>query len=278
MTLTAPIILGLLTAVTWGAADFNGGLATKRSNPYGVVIVSHIISFLLLLLTTVFLGEPLPLIKEWLWAIGAGLFGAIGLLFLYRALADGRMIIAAPITAVIAAILSVLFGVFINGKPDSWMLLGFILAITAVWLISGDGQGIGKLNDLRLPIVSGLSFGVFYLCLERASQTSLLWPMVAMRIVSISSFLVYAIYSRQSWKPSRESITPIILCSILDTIGNASYVLSARMGRMDIAAVLGSLYPGATVLLAWLILKERISRIQTFGILLALGAIVILTI
>ena len=278
MTLTAPIIFGLLTAVTWGAADFNGGLATKRSNPYGVVIVSHIISFLLLLLITIFLGEPLPLPIEWLWASGAGFFGAIGLLFLYRALADGRMIIAAPITAVIAAILSVLFGVFINGKPDSWTLLGFIIAITAVWLISGDGQGIGKLNELRLPIIAGLSFGVFYLCLERASQTSLLWPMVAMRIVSISSFLVYAIYSRQSWKPSQESITPIILSSILDTIGNASYVLSARLGRMDIAAVLGSLYPGATVLLAWVILKERISRIQIFGILLALGAIVILTI
>ena len=115
---STPIIFGLLTALTWGAADFNGGLATKRSNPYGVVIISHIISFLLLLLLTVFLGEPIPLPQEWLWAIGAGFFGSIGLLFLYRALADGRMSIAAPITAVIAAILSVLFGIFINGKPD----------------------------------------------------------------------------------------------------------------------------------------------------------------
>ena len=158
------------------------------------------------------------------------------------------------------------------------MLLGFLVAITAVWLISGDGQGLGKLNDLRLPIIAGLSFGVFYLCLERASHISLLWPMVAMRIVSITGFLGYATYTRQSWKPSRESVTPIILSSILDTIGNVSYVLSARLGRMDIAAVLGSLYPGATVLLAWAILKERISRIQTFGILLALAAIVILTI
>ena len=274
---TSSIVLGLLTAITWGAADFNGGLATKRSNPYGVVLVSHIISAFLLMILTLILGESIPPVKDWFWASGAGLFGSVGLLFLYRALADGRMSIAAPITAVLAAGISVLFGAFIHGIPNSWMLLGFIFAITAVWLISGDGQKIGKRDHLRLPLIAGVSFGVFYLCLERASHSSILWPMVVMRIVSISSFIAYATLSKQAWRPTRESITPIIMSSILDTIGNASYVLSARYGRMDIAAVLGSLYPGATVLLAWVFLKEKISRIQAFGILLALGAIILLT-
>ena len=275
--LTIPIILGLLTAIIWGSADFNGGLATKRSNPYGVVIVAHIISLLSLAPLTLLFDEPIPLPQEWLWAIAAGLVGAVGLLFLYRALAEGRMSIVAPITAVIAAVMSVLFGVFINGIPDSLMLLGFTLAITAVWLIAGDGQRIGKLDDLRLSIFAGLCFGFFYLCLERASQSSLFWPMVAMRIVSISSFLIFATITRQPWKPARESLLPIFLSSVLDTLGNIGFALSARYGRMDVAAVLGSLYPGATVLLAWVFLKENISRVQTVGILLALSAIVMLT-
>ena len=87
----------------------------------------------------------------------------------------------------------------------------------------------------------------------------------------------YALLTRQPWLPQRESLVPILLSSVLDTLGNASYAMSARVGRLDVAAVLGSLYPGATVLLAWVFLKERISRIQAIGILLALGAIVLLT-
>jgi drug/metabolite transporter (DMT)-like permease len=97
------------------------------------------------------------------------------------------------------------------------------------------------------------------------------------RIVSVSSLLGYAIVTRQPWIPKRESLVPIILSSVLDTAGNACYALSARMGRLDVAAVLGALYPGATVILAWVFLKERISRIQAIGILLALGAIILLT-
>ena len=275
--LTLPIILGLLTAITWGAADFNGGLATKRSNPYGVVMVAHIISLAILVPITLLFDEPLPLLQEWLWSIAAGFMGSIGLLFLYRALAEGQMSIVAPVTAVIAATISILFGVFIDGTPNHQMLLGFSLAIIAVWLISGDGQRMGKRDDLRLPVIAGLSFGLFYLCLERASQSSLLWPMVSMRVVSSSSFFIFVTITRQSWKPARASLLPIFLSSILDTLGNTFYALSALYGRLDVAAVLGSLYPGATVLLAWVFLKERISRVQTIGILIALSAIIMLT-
>jgi drug/metabolite transporter (DMT)-like permease len=126
-------------------------------------------------------------------------------------------------------------------------------------------------------VVAGIAFGLFFICLQRASQTSLWWPLVAIRIVSISSLSGYAMLTRQDWLPKRESLVPIILSSVLDTLGNASYAMSARMGRLDVAAVLSSLYPGATVLLAWVFLKEHVTRIQAIGILLALGAIILLT-
>ena len=221
-------------------------------------------------------ASPVPL-RDWLWGGAAGFTGAIGLLLLYRALAEGRMSIAAPVSALLAVALPVVVGVFIEGNPGAWALLGFILALTAVWLVSG-GEGMSiRFDELRQPFIAGIAFGSFFICLERASQTSLLWPLVAIRIVSVTSMLGYAVITRQAWIPKRESLIPIILSSVLDTVGNAAYALSARTGRLDIAAVLGSLYPGATVLLAWVFLKENISRVQTFGIFLALGAIVLLT-
>jgi uncharacterized membrane protein len=275
--LNAPILFGLLSALTWGAGDFNGGLAARRSNPYGVVVVAHTISLGMLLVLIAIIREPIPPVRDWLWGGAAGLTGGIGLLLLYRALAEGRMSVAAPVSALLAAAIPVLVGILQDGNPGALVLLGFILALAAVWLVSG-GEGLGlRFADLRQPILAGIAFGAFFICLQRASQVSLWWPLVAIRIVSITSLLGYALLTRQDWVPKRESLMPILLSSVLDTLGNASYAMSARMGRLDVAAVLGSLYPGATVLLAWIVLKERISRVQTIGILMALAAIILLT-
>ena len=275
--LTAPILFGLLSALTWGAGDFNGGLAVKRSNPYGVVAVAHSISLGLLLLLIVIIREPIPPLQDWLWGGAAGLVGGIGLLLLYRSLAEGRMSVAAPVSAILAAALPVIVGVLKDGNPGALVLFGFLLALAAVWLVSG-GEGLRiRFEDLRQPFVAGIAFGAFFIFLERASQNSLWWPLVAIRIVSVSSLLLYATWTRQDWLPKRESLVPIILSSVLDTFGNASYAMAARLGRLDVAAVLGSLYPGTTVLLAWVFLKENITRVQMAGILLALAAIVMLT-
>jgi len=272
------ILFGLLSALTWGAGDFNGGLAVKRSNPYGVIAIAHTISLLLLLITVFIVGEPIPPLHDWLWGGASGLAGGIGLMLLYRALAEGRMSVAAPVSAVVAATLPILVGLLQEGLPALWVLTGFALALLAVWLISG-GEGLAiHFDDLRMPVVAGIAFGAFFIFIERASQTALLWPLIAVRIVSISIMLGYALLTRQDWIPKRESMIPIILSSLLDTFGNAFYALSARTGRLDVAAVLGALYPGTTVVLAWVFLKERISRVQAIGILLALGAIVLLTI
>jgi uncharacterized membrane protein len=275
--LTMPILLGLLSALTWGAGDFNGGLAVKHSNPYGVIAVAHTVSLLLLLAIVPIIGEPIPPLHDWLWGAASGLAGGIGLLLLYRALAEGRMSVAAPVSAVVAASLPVLVGLLQDGLPGLWVLVGFALALAAVWLVSGGEGLIIRFDDLRQPIVAGIAFGAFFIFIERASQTALIWPLIAVRIVSVSTMLGYALLTRQDWIPKRESLVPVLLSSVLDTLGNAFYALSARYGRLDVAAVLGALYPGATVLLAWVFLKENISRIQTIGILLALAAIVMLT-
>jgi drug/metabolite transporter (DMT)-like permease len=187
------------------------------------------------------------------------------------------MSVAAPISGLLAAALPVGVGIFIEGHPGGWIMLGFALALAAVWLISGGSKLNIRSTSLGQPVIAGLAFGGFLVFIDRASGTSLLWPLIAVRIISISSLLVYATATRQPWLPKRESLIPLVLSSILDTIGNAAYALSARTGRLDVAAVLSSLYPGATVFLAWIFLKENISRVQTLGILLALSAIILLT-
>jgi uncharacterized membrane protein len=271
------VFLGLISAVTWGAGDFSGGMAVKRSNPYGVVIGGHIMSLFMMVALALIFGEKVPPMRDWLWGGAAGLCGGVGLVLLYRALATGQMSVAAPVSALVAAALPVLVSAFSDGLPRLTILIGFALALTAVWLISG-GVGIEmQLSHLYLPVVAGLTFGAFFVFLHFGSSTSIFWTLAATRIASITGLLGYAIITGEDWMPTRDSWGWIAMSSVLDAAGNTFYALSARAGRMDVAAVLGSLYPGSTVLLAWFILKEHVSRIQMIGILIALAAIVLIT-
>jgi drug/metabolite transporter (DMT)-like permease len=161
--------------------------------------------------------------------------------------------------------------------PNLWVILGLALALIAVWFTASDEKTVIHINELRQPVAAGIAFAAFFVCFKRASGESLLWPLVAVRVVSIVSLLSYVAFTRQRWIPQRSSLVPLVLSGVLDTFGNAFYALAARFGRMDVAAVISSLYPAATVLLAWFILKEKIGRLQTIGIALALAAIIMLS-
>jgi drug/metabolite transporter (DMT)-like permease len=275
---TIPIFLGLLSALTWGAANFGGGLAAKRTNSYGVVIVSHLGSLLILAAVTAIMREPLPGTKDLLLGLGAGMASGTGLMLLYRALAEGKMSIAAPVSSVVAAAIPVFVGSLLEAIPASLTLLGFALALGAVWLLASEqGSARANLKDLSLPILAGISFGLFFVLMAQASTQAVYWPVVAARSGSVAGLLASATLTRQAWKPARNQWPLLVLIGVVDVSGTVFYAIATQFGRLDVTAVLGSLYPGATVLLAWVFLKERISRTQLFGILLALGAIILLT-
>jgi len=270
--------LGLLSAATWGAGDFCGGLAARRSSAFSVVVASQIIGLMLLALAALLLGEPWPPLSDWLWGAGAGLAGVIGLLALYRALAEGQMGLTAPVSAVVAASLPVIVGMLTEGWPSVWQGVGFALALLAVWCISATGQLVAfNLEQLRLPLLAGLGFGLFFVVLDRASGVAVLWTLCAARIASISVMLAIALSTRRAWWTEAGQWGLLALSGAFDAGGNAFYALAAQIGRMDIAAVLSSLYPASTVVLAWLILKERLSRVQMMGIVVALIAIMLIT-
>jgi drug/metabolite transporter (DMT)-like permease len=279
------VLYGILSAGTWGAADFIGGLASKRTSPYRVLFLAEIAGLIPFIVIALLLGEKVPSLGDMLLGAGSSLIGLSGLLLLYRALADGQMTIAAPVSALFAAIIPVVFGFFALGAPSPATLLGFGLAFLAVWLISQtDGtdwrsplKGLRGLADLRLPLLSGLFFGLYFLVIHRATLHAFFWPLVAARFAGFTAFGLFALITRQPALPPREVWGLCIVNGVIDIGGNGFYVLAAQAGRIDVAAVLGALYPASTVLLAWVVLKEKINWLQALGVLLAFIAIVLFT-
>ncbi len=278
----ASVLFGLAAAATWGAGDFTGGLAAKRASAYGVVIGGQAVGLAILLLLALLTKETPPPLQNLALAGLAGIAGGVGLILLYRALAEGRMSAAAPISAVLAAAIPVLVGAVWQGLPKPLALAGLSLALLAIGLIArGEGGAelaSARLGRLHLAFAAGVVFGLFFVLLHRASQEALFWPIIVARLASIIFLTAYASSSRQRWAPQVHIWPLVVLAGILDTAGNSLYVLSGQFGRLDVAAVLSSLYPAATVALAWLVLKERIASIQKLGIVAALAAIVLITV
>ena len=278
----APVLLGLGAALAWGAGDFTGGMATKRASAFAVVIGSEVVGLAVLLALVFLTGEPLPAVQHLLMAAVAGVAGGFGLILLYQALAGGQMSVAAPISAVLAAAIPVLVSAIQQGLPDPLVLAGLLLALLAIWLIArgegGESSVRLRLEHIRLPLLAGIVFGLFFVLLHQASQESLFWPIIATRLASIIFLTGFASLARQPWAPPRFLWPIIVVCGLLDTAGNGLYILSGQLGRMDVAAVLSSLYPAATVALAWLVLKERMAWVQKLALVAALAAILFITV
>jgi drug/metabolite transporter (DMT)-like permease len=281
-TALGPVSLGLSAAIAWGAADFTGGIASKRASVYGVVVGSELAGLMLLFPIAILSGEPTPPLQVWLVSGLAGLAGGFGLTLFYRALSGGQMSIAAPVSALVGAVIPILAGSLLQGLPKQTALAGILLAWFAILLISRgeDGREIKALNlkALALPLGAGVFFGLFFVLLHQASQEALLWPVIATRIASISFLILIARATRPSWRVEHAYWPLVITCGLLDTGGNVFYVVAGQLGRLDIAAVLSSLYPATTVAMAWLILKERISLTQILGVALALIAIMLIVV
>ncbi len=276
------ILYGLSSAIVWGAADFCGGLASRKARASQAVLLGEAVGLALLLAAATIIGEPPLPLASLLMCLAAGAMGVLGLLLFFHALAKGKMTVAAPISALTATILPVALGSALEGFPGWLTFAGFGLALAAIWLISrpaeGPGNGRVGLKDLALPLIAGVSFGVYLVLIDRGSQGLLVWPMVASRTAGTLTMLVYVLARRERLLPVRKAWPFIVLNGLLDVSGNGLYILAGQAGRMDVAAVLASLYPGSTVLLAWLLLHEKITRPQFVGILLALAAIILMTI
>jgi drug/metabolite transporter (DMT)-like permease len=269
----ATVIFGLAASLSWGSGDFCGGLASRRAKASSVVIAAYTVGLVLLVALALLWREPLPSPLDVMWGALAGLAGATGLIAFYTALSIGSMGIAATLSAILTAALPVIFAAFTTGLPRPLQIGGFVLALLAIGLISRPQRSTGRPKGIGLALLAGCGFGCFFILVSRVSHGETFWPLAVARLTSVLFLLVVGLIRRQRVEPALLTWPLVLSGGSLDAIGNAFFVLATHAGRLDVAAILSSLYPAATVLLAVLILRERVTRIQTVGILLALLAV-----
>jgi drug/metabolite transporter (DMT)-like permease len=287
-------LLGLGAAATWGVSDFCGGLATKRAFPALVVGLSHSLSLLTVLAFLALSGTPFPSASTLQYGLLSGVAGGIGLMLFYAALAIGPMGLNSALTGVITAILPVIYSYIHSAHPSPAQWAGFALAILAIWMIAYTPGGKLHPRGLGLAVGAGIGFGLLLIFLEKAGSQSVGWALASSRMASAAIAGTLAILTlvrrrgrvfspfavQESALPRRRwllFLPLVVTASLLEVSGNFFYTVASVLGRLDVAAVLSSLYPGFTILLAAWLLRERTTRAQALGMGLALGAVVLIS-
>jgi drug/metabolite transporter (DMT)-like permease len=281
------VVLALLSAATYGAADFLGGLAARRAGAIAIVVVSQFAGLISLLVVLPFLPAASPVSSDWMWGAAAGVAGGIGVALLYRALAMTSMAIAAPITAVCAVAVPVAVSMALGERPGTGPLAGIALALASIVLVSQQdtrtepsSNSVAHSPAARAGVVtalaSGVAIGLFFLAVARVGVDAGLWPLVAARAVSVTLFAAMAVVTGRSLRMPASVIAIAVGGGILDMLANVLYLVASRYGPLSVAVTLTSLYPAGTVLLARIVLGERLSALQLIGVACALAAIVLI--
>ncbi|WP_027888990.1 DMT family transporter [Meiothermus taiwanensis] len=269
------VSFALLSAISWGAGDFSGGVAARRLNPYLIALLVHATGLLLFTLLALLRGEAFQP-SDIPWSVGAGLAGCVGLVFLYRAFEAGQMGLAAPMAGVVGAGLAALVGFVLEGHPTPSQLLGFGVGLLGVWLAARPDGASGPSRGLVYAFLAGLGFGGYFTLIHQVE--GLFWPSALAKLTAttLMLWLVGGLGLLQRTAGLTASLGLVGLAGILDAGGNLLFLVAAQTGRLDVAAVISSLYPAFTTLLAWALLRERLSQGQVMGVLLSLIAIALI--
>jgi uncharacterized membrane protein len=276
-TETLAISCGIGSAVAWGAGDFSGGMASRKGNLLRVVLYSQAIGGLFLLGMAFLYAETMPPVSHLVYGAVAGVFGNIGLIALYQGLSTGRMGIVAPLSAVLTALVPIGYTALYAGLPSMTRLAGFFCFMIAVWLLSSADSGFRMTGrELVLSCAAGTGFGLFFIFIDKANDLAIFWPLVWARVASVGFLFTVVMVVGKPGTPLTGQWFFIVITGVLDALGNLLFSTAAHLGRLDVSAVLASLYPAATVLLAWLFLREKLRRKQWAGVgaaFIALGLI-----
>lgn len=242
----------------------------------GVLVAAQAIGAAAAFLVLILRGEGVPTLHDAGWAAVAGVCGAVGLAGLYRGLAGGRMGIVAPVTGVLAAAIPVAVGIALAGPPGPLRILGFGLGIVAVILVSSADDGSTGRRGLGLALGAGTALGLYNVAISRASPAGIFGVLVVSRLTATAVVLVIARAGRQPTRLAPRVLPAAAVVGLLDMAGNAAFVVAAQIGRLDVAGLLSSLYPVTTVILAVLILGERVTRAHAAGIMTAGAAVALI--
>lgn len=261
------VLLSLVSAVIYGSGDFSGGLATRRSGPIQALMITGISALAVLISLAFIRHEPALSLADIAWAAGAGLTGGAGVILLYRGLASGSTAIVAPTAAVVGAATPVIFNFIRQGFPTPLQLVGILAGLCGIWMVTrvtNDTAGKKQL-DLWLGAAAGIGFGGFFTLTAQIEPEKVFTPLIVVRATGLMG-AVLLLLARRDKIPSPGDNPTALLAGFLDASGSVFYMLARNFTRLDIAAVLTSMYPVSTVLLSSLILKEPVALIQWLGV------------
>jgi drug/metabolite transporter (DMT)-like permease len=266
------VLLALGSALSYGLSDFLGGLLSRRTSAWGVALVAQSSSALCTLVAALFI-EGSPHAGDFAWALLAGVGSGTGACFLYRGFAAGRMSVVGPVSAVGAALLPVLVGALTGERPSLVVWLGVVAALPGIWLVSSTPpdplaptERRSVADGLVDGVLAGLGFGLLFAALGQVPDTAGWWPLSLCQAVSVPSVLVLAAVLGADWVPRGRSVGLAALCGPLGAAATGAFLVASQRGYLTVAAVLTSLYPASTVLLAAAFLHERIHRAQGVGL------------
>jgi uncharacterized membrane protein len=272
------VALGVTSALSWGAGDFLGGVASRAIGPLATAAASQVVGVVVLLGIVVATGESGPGQQELLWAAAAGTAGGIGIASFYAALARGEMSLVAPIAGALGAGIPVALSVAVGERIGILQAIGVACGLGAIVLVSVDARRTRD-RRLALPLVAaaGLGFAFFYIAIHQAAaQEGHVWlPLLVARSSALGLFVVLLAARRSATvDPFRRHLPLLVAVGLGDLGGNVFFVLAAASAPLSIAVVLSSLYPVVTALAAWTFLGERLRPVQLAGAALAVAAIV----
>jgi drug/metabolite transporter (DMT)-like permease len=281
---TGNALLALLAAGFWGIGDFSGGMGAKSAggsmgSALRVVLLSHATSLCVLLCVAFGRGDAFPHGRVLACGLAAGVLGGLSLTAFYVALSRGAMGSSAAISGLLAAAIPVAIAMLADGTPGLRRGLGFLVAGLAIWLIAAGDAEREQASTMVLAIAAGAGFGLYFVALKYAGPGGLIWPMATARMGSLTTCggILLALRSRAGVaRVSRRTLAWVLSTALFDTSGNLLFLAATRAGRLDVAAVLASLYPASTILMAAGMLGERPTRRQGFGMAVAAIAVVMI--
>lgn len=270
------ILFGLFSAAAWGTSDFAAGLASRRVSVLALALAAQTVGMTVALGLAMLRAEPVPAPMDVLWSGLAGVIGTGAIVALYAGLAVGRMGVVAPVAGVIGALVPVAVGIALEGLPAGIVLVGMAAAVVAVVLVSRVGGEAGARSGIELGLLAGLGIGLFNVTITRVDEGLVFGPLTIVRVAALV-VLVLALLARRQRVALPARLAPaIVAIGLLDMAANAGFLLAEQTGSLAVAAVLSSLYPVITVILATIVLRERVTRSHAAGIALALLAIVLI--
>jgi drug/metabolite transporter (DMT)-like permease len=284
-------LVALAAAIAWGGGDFAGGMSVKAAggslrSALRVILLAHFTSFAVLAAIVLLRHEPMPHGALLGWSLLAGFAAGISVAAFYLALSRGEMGVSAAISGLLAAAIPALVSLLLEGAPGVLRLAGFVFAFIAIWVIAaGPSTGNSARGTLALAIFAGMGFGVYFVALRMANPLGVFLPLMLARMGSLATcgLALLALLLRggaedgNTGRMNTSAIRWALSVALLDTGGNMLFVWATRLGRLDVAAVLASLYPASTILLAAWRLHERPTRRQIAGMAMAVASVVMIT-